>query len=306
MAVPYHFPSQNESVRAEYLKGPNYRIDGDPSKTRTAALYFSSNGLYYPDDISVFDEMIRKERYEWSDARNRIERASKMIYLRDLQKQFYLEGINESLPDLRFLGNFLRTETRGDQVVTIGSSAGGFAAIALGCDLNADMIYSFSGIITLNRYLQGNPEENPLVQRHRDDPAVSDYYDLTGRIRASNSDIFHFYSHYCEEDRIDYERVKEAPHFHPFSFDSNVHGITFHKFVLTHLLNMPKEDLIKLSEHYRGHLINPFDFALNVCGVKNTVSGLFELGPVRFGYGLIKLTRPDTMRYVVRKHRSSF
>lgn len=71
------------------------------------------------------------------------EKAAKQIFVRDIYKNFCIEGINAEFNSHYKVAEKLKMLTQGYKVVTVGSSAGGFMAILFGCLLNAEAIYAF-------------------------------------------------------------------------------------------------------------------------------------------------------------------
>lgn len=127
----------------------NYKIIQSGGKN-TVAVYFTSHNLFYPDTIECFEKAIKeKDRYEWT--RIKINRASKHIFLRDIFKIWYVKGINSKINSIPLILDFLKKETEGyDEIVMIGSSAGGTAAALFGSMLNADIVFDFNGQWEIN------------------------------------------------------------------------------------------------------------------------------------------------------------
>ena len=129
----YVFQTDSETVRRVYETNNNYLIEyskgGDAD---TCAIYFSSNDIYYPNLEGIFTKrIVNKNFYEWYHTR--INRASKHIFIRDVFKQWYLAGINAKIDSPEKLAAFLKQETQDyTNVITLGSSAGGYAAILYG------------------------------------------------------------------------------------------------------------------------------------------------------------------------------
>lgn len=131
-------------------KNKNYIIQTDDSvNTKKCAIYFSSNAIYYPDtEVAFFERIIKRDSYEWYG--KRVSDASKHIFVRDVFKCWYVKGINEEYCDIFKLTEFLKKETEGYDVVTIGSSAGAYAAIICGSLLHSKMVYAFNPQIKLD------------------------------------------------------------------------------------------------------------------------------------------------------------
>ncbi len=107
------------------LMETNYLIEYDENVLENSCcIYFSSHGIYYPETQQVFlSKIVEKNVYEWY--RRRIPGVKKHIFLRDIRKQFYVEGINNVLNSIDKLVEWLKRETQNYSVITAGSSAGG-------------------------------------------------------------------------------------------------------------------------------------------------------------------------------------
>ena len=107
-------------------------------------VYFSSHNIYYPNTEEVFrKKIIEKDAYEWYSTR--IEAGHKHIFIRDIQKQWYIQGINKRINSPEKLLDFLKKECEGYRIITVGSSAGGYAAVLYGSQLGAEKVFSFNG-----------------------------------------------------------------------------------------------------------------------------------------------------------------
>lgn len=78
------FPwDENEVVKAAY-KNKNYEVVYTGSKTGRAIVFFSGNGLYYPNTEEEFrNKVLDNNRYEWE---NLSKSASKKMLFRYLWK----------------------------------------------------------------------------------------------------------------------------------------------------------------------------------------------------------------------------
>ena len=88
------FPWNNsELVKHEYEQD-NFKIIHTGAKSKRAIIFFSGNGLYYPNTIEEFTEkIIKKDRYEWqniSSNKKICEYYELIIFCRDLYKQYWL------------------------------------------------------------------------------------------------------------------------------------------------------------------------------------------------------------------------
>ena len=98
-----------------------------------AVIYFSSSAIYYPNTIDAFKKAFidSENKFEFYKSDLKI-KADKNIYIRDIAKQFYITGINHTLPSMDAVLSFLKKETDGYELYTVGSSAGAYAATLSG------------------------------------------------------------------------------------------------------------------------------------------------------------------------------
>lgn len=140
------FQVDSEIVRNSYENADNFLIiHDDSSKSNACAIYFSGHSIYFPNNEEAFKRnIVEKNRFEWFGLR--IKNARKHIFVRDIHKQWYWSGINSKISTPESLLHTLKQETKGfDEIVCMGSSAGGYAAILFGCLLRAKAILAFSG-----------------------------------------------------------------------------------------------------------------------------------------------------------------
>jgi hypothetical protein len=142
-------------------------------------IYFSSNEIYYPNTFNSFEySIIKRDKYEWK--RNKFEKARKHIFLRDLHKQWYLTGINNTLNNPIKVLEFLRNETQGYRIITTGSSAGGYAALLFGSLIKCERIYAFNAQLNLKVIIKNsNPLIDPILFSLQNDINWNSYFDLS-------------------------------------------------------------------------------------------------------------------------------
>lgn len=273
--------TDKEIVRYCYDQLPNYRIEENESDSDLCAVYFSSNGVDFmcKNDEDFKRVMIGKNRFEW--AKNTIRRARKHIFIRDVFKEFYVEGINLKLNTCDKVFAFLKAETKGMRTVTVGSSSGGYAAVLFGILLDAEYVVSFTGQFSLYHIsLQSNPRHdpmhNPLLYKHLHDPAYRKYYHLPELMRESSTPIIYLASNH----RLDYMQkhlVKSFYNVYAFDIKGEDHVFPCYKFNLGDVLNMPLKDLKELSERYRGRTIGRFRFSMHVSGLWKSIRGWWRI-----------------------------
>lgn len=140
-----------------YRNEDNFIIKESNKHSNNCFVFLSSHGLYKENgDIEVLKRMHDTNRYEWLSLFSNHKVAGcckKAIFIRDIKKIFYLDGINNRLDSITKLAMFLKKETEGMNVYLIGSSAGGYAAYIISNYLqNVKRIYSLGGILDLNEH----------------------------------------------------------------------------------------------------------------------------------------------------------
>jgi hypothetical protein len=250
---------------------PNFLIEFDEqSHNNLCAVYFASHNIYYPNTEKDFiANLVKKDKYEWYGTR--IGGARKHIFLRDIKKQWYLTGINSTINSPYKLEEFLLSETKDYKVITVGSSAGGYAAVVYGQRINAERIYCFNGQQELFSLLDTSNERiNPLIFRNSDNPALGKYYDARNFI-TNPGKIYYFYSNKSKWDISQYEHVKDLG-INILSFNTNIHGMPFLKCNTPPLLAMEENVLRK----YVGRRNNPIIFSFRIVGFYKTIEGLYN------------------------------
>lgn len=267
---PFVFQSDSTLINEVYSNQPNYIIDyNQGAEKKYCVLYFSSNDLYYPNtETALREQVLKKNRFEWYG--KRINHAFKHVFLRDIKKQWYLTGINESISTPEKLFHFLKSETEGYKVVALGSSAGGFAAVLFGQLLNAECIFTFNGQFEIASLLNKPNAEiiDPVIFRNRDNKNLTPYFNLS-KIITNPDSIYYFHSNKSQWDIEQWEVINNIP-VHKISFATSNHGIPFLKSNLLTVLNLPLEDLRKLS----GKTMHPLMFSLKTVGLVKTLEGL--------------------------------
>lgn len=264
----YHFNTEALCVKQAWEDEANILIEevatSDPPQPY-CAIYFSSNDIYFPNTEEVFRKrIIEKNTFEWYGTR--IAKATKHIFVRDVFKQWYIRGINAQCNNIEALADLLKEEARGMKVVTVGSSAGGYAAIVLGSLLQAECVLAFNAQLDLNLL----SSRNPFVALYQD-TKWGGYFSTKQHINP-NTQYFYFYSHLSPRDMQQCHAIPELPNFHRVAFSTSHHGIPFLKVALPHVLNMPIEQLLSLS----GKSMHPLTFSIQQAGLLKCASGLMQ------------------------------
>ena len=204
------FQIDSEIVRSVYINQPNYKIEYNNScKANICAIYFSSNDIYYPNNEDIFQKrIVEKNFFEWYNTRIN---ARKHIFIRDIFKQWYLEGINAKLDSPEKIFEWLKGETKGYEVVTVGSSAGGYSAVLYGSLLKAQKVIAFNAQFSLKAIADESGEKsNPLVYKYKNNDR-SKYFELKDKL-SDAVNYFYFLSVGCEEDMLQAIKLFTPPY----------------------------------------------------------------------------------------------
>ena len=122
-----------------------------------ASINFSSNGLYKDrNDVDIIKKMHDTDRYEWkyiSNNKKITKKASRIIFLRDIFKIFYIRGISKENDSADKVINLLAKLTEGMDVIVAGSSAGAYMALLLGNMLpNTRRVLTLGGVVDLESF----------------------------------------------------------------------------------------------------------------------------------------------------------
>lgn len=270
-SICYAFQTDSKIVNKVYLEENNYLIEIDEKGDKEwCAVYFCSNDIYYPNTEDVFyKRIVEKNFFEWYHSR--IAKASKHIFVRDIFKQWYLAGINQNINTPEKLIEFLKKETEGYKVVTIGSSAGGYAAILYGSFINTQYTLAFNPQFEIRSLLKRSTEAiNPLLFRIKDQR--TQYFDIIKFIN-NKVKIFYFYSNASPWDMEQKNHInKYIPNLYTIAFRTKHHGIPFLKVAINKVINLNVEQIIALSKKNQ----NPIWFTIKMVGIKATLIGLYK------------------------------
>lgn len=272
----------------------NYKIINFNNKKKICYVFFSSNGII--NNNKTLDDVIDKDYYEFSsviNAKKIKQKASKIILLRDLELNFYVNGINCNINSIEKILDFLRKETIGFNVIAVGYSAGGYMATICGLFLpNVARVFSFGGVFNLytwkGSHLETSYSMNKSLIANAENDIKRKYYNIIPYIESNEGINTIFYCVYSVGSNSDTKVLKELDEFNiPTNFifirmNSKKHGgeLSFYDYVA--LLQKPLNK--KLSFSYQcyskqifsikiqglfGYLINLFKTKLYKRGRKN-------------------------------------
>jgi len=258
------FQIEHPLVKEAYTNIDNYKViykEGDHVEKDLCAIYFSSNELYYPNtELAFTHSILQKDKFEWQN--NLYPRAHKHILLRDIQKQWYVEGINAQYSSPEKLTELLLELTKNYKVYVIGSSAGGFAALLFGNLINAKRVYSFNAQLDLNVTLQKSDSIlDPLLYKHLNNPTLSKYYTV-GSFLQQHVECFYFQSAKSVMDIEQFEACSNRNALTKIEFSTSNHGFPFLRHDLSYILQLSSDQLKKLSKKR----VHPFLLSAKVHG----------------------------------------
>jgi hypothetical protein len=271
ITIPHVFQTDSIEVK-KALQDSNYLIESsnNDQKEKYCVIYFSSNNIYHPNSKEIFEKtIIEKNHFEWYGTR--IEKGYKHIFIRDIQKQWYLNGINSELNSIEKVLSFLNKETLGYKVITLGSSSGGFAAVLFGSFLNAEKILTFNGQFQLFDLLKSSNEAiDPIIFRNQNNPSINKYFSLKSIIK-NPSNIYYFLSNKSQWDQLNKDHIFEVD-INIISFNTSNHGIPFIKSALPKIINFKNKKLNTfLNKNY-----NPLVFSFVHGGIYPTLRFLLK------------------------------
>lgn len=194
--------------------------------------------------------------------------AEKIIYVRDIFKSWYVTGISEELNSIDALIEFLREQTTGMRVFTVGSSAGGYMASVVAALLNAEYSICFSAQFDLA--VDGALETNPFIKKYSQDGSRNQYYNTTDLLRKSKTDIFYLTPAFSEDDNEQMNRVADIRNVHILKIASKRHGVPLLRGNLLKLLQMDKDSLIDLFDSKKDQIVGILPISMKLSGFWGT------------------------------------
>ena len=167
MKNEFNIWEQDNTLLFEEYKKQNYLIKNTNSRSKLCIVFFSGNGLYFPNTEE----------------------------------------------------DKLKNETEGYKIITVGSSAGGFAAVLFGILLNVEKIFSFSGQFSLSLIL--NEAETPFLFSEKSNIQKNKYFDLPVLLKNSSSPVYYFFPYYNKNDYIQAQQVCNISTVFSFGIDAN-------------------------------------------------------------------------------------
>lgn len=238
-------------------------------------VYFTSHGLYYPTTIENFrNSVCALNYYEWKNISedHRIKnKSAKAIYVRDIYKNWCIHGINGTCDSMDKLCELIKKLTNGEHVITVGSSAGGYMAIAVGTAIGADAIYALAPQVSITEYNKYHRVK--YLEYYLKDENISSWLNLESRIEKYQGDLFYLFPANCEEDVAQYEVISgiNNPCLHVLAVKYSSHGNPIYSVSLIKTLADPIEINRKFFMKMNGKTVTRFGYLTEKCGLFTSV-----------------------------------
>ena len=212
-------------LQLKEYKEANYRVVETGSVTGRAIIFFSSNGIFYPDTIDTFSRVIiQEDKYEWehiASCREIVSYYEKIILVRDILKQWYYFGINTKYDSVDRVLDLLRylLEEKRYEITTCGSSAGGYMATVAGIRLGAKRIFNMSGQFSIDNMV----DNCEMIRNELHDPVRNKYLSIIPLIDDHINNMYYFWPCKSEQDIIQHSYVEKLSVL-SVAIDSDKHG----------------------------------------------------------------------------------
>lgn len=257
------FQVDSSLVKQYYHGSENIKVvDDDKGDLNICVIYFSSNELYYPNTEASFkNAIVNKDKYEWQN--NQLPGVKRHIFVRDIQKQWYIEGVNSKLNTPELLQQKLKELSSGYLIYTIGSSAGGFAAMLFGSVLGAKKIYAFNAQMDLNVCMgQSDSTIDPLLFQYVSDHCRLKFFRVSNFLNQETK-YFYFQSAKSIMDIAQFNSCSKKHLLTKIEFSTSNHGFPFFRHDLRYVLKLSDQHLSRLAEN-RMH---PLVFSIQIHGL---------------------------------------
>lgn len=277
----------NEVLNKAYTN-ENYKIINTGFHTGRCIIFFSGNGIYYPDNYETFDSLInKKDRFEWeniSKSRKIYENFERIIFFRDIFKCWYVKGINNKNDSVSKLVLLCKELVKGyNEVVTCGNSAGGYIATIVGNALSATKIYNFGGQWNIESSINRD-----FMKRLFNEKENSRNLDISS-LKGMNN-VYWFYSAFCLDDKKQREYIINNHEIKVFAMNTRIHGDLVFPECYEELLTADNFFLEKLNQKYKDKIINKRGLCKNFMPLKDCI-GVWKRDIIHHHKSLQKLEK---------------
>jgi hypothetical protein len=259
-------------MRETYATHRNYEVVDGGGAGAPCFIFFSSHGIYYPNTVEEFQRsIVMGDRFEWRRYSPR--EGVRKIFVRDVTKQWYLNGISAEHDSVQRVKTLLEEQAGGRPIICVGSSAGGFAAVLFGCLLGASHVFSFSGQFSLWHLLENerNRRLNPTLTEHEHDPSLTRYFSVLELADSTATPVFYLYPARCDEDVLQNRLASQVASIHPFAFDSGEHAVTCAASDYEHLFSLALPGLLELHDRCGDRVMSQFSFSRRTVGLRRSL-----------------------------------
>ncbi|MGN0157152.1 MAG: hypothetical protein ACI39N_07870 [Lachnospiraceae bacterium] len=286
MERTFSLDGDNEYLAKTYREYDNYKEIVINEDKKTCYIFFSGNGLYYPNTVEEFEKtVIQNDRYEWirtTESELFRNHAGKVILVRDIYKSWYQAGININEDSIEKVCRLLEKLMKGYEVITCGNSAGGYMAVIAGVWLNAKVIFNFGGQCSLIKSFKDFSDKNRKFIEEQSKKNEGKWLDIIEwSIRNLKTPIMWFYAGKCprdiqqiEEFKKKSEGMEQFKNLKFFSINSDTHGFYLLSGNAEWIICKDIKELVELSEHYKGKLINMRILAIKTMPFHDAVSAI--------------------------------
>lgn len=255
-------------IAEEVYNRDNYIIKANHDCHNGACyIFFSSNNIWFPNTEEAFRRsFIDNDYYEWIKFAKLP--AEKCIFVRDIYKSWYVTGINNRMDSVDAVIDFLKQETVGLKVITVGSSAGGYMAALVAACLHAEYSICFSAQFDLT--VEGALGANPFLKKYSHNANRNRHYNIVDAIRESKTDIFYFVPAFSEDDKKQMNRVVDIENVHIRKIATHRHGVPLLRGNLIQLLQMDKDGLISLFDYKKDQIVGILPMSMKLSGFRGT------------------------------------
>lgn len=228
---------RDSNLLKKALKQDNYKVlYNSLGEKDECIIFFSSNNIYYPNTQDQLEDIIEKNKFEWGNiARSKsvLTKYGKIIFVRDMCKQWYINGINQKIDSVEKVIEFLRTETENMRVTTVGNSSGGYMATLVAQKLNAKMAYCISGQFDIADQIN----RQPVVRK-----AAKENYKYINIVKTiTSTTVIYLYPALCEWDKQQAGLVNNNNFVISIPFSNSKHGETCYGFNFPYILTCDKQ-----------------------------------------------------------------
>lgn len=261
--------NQHNELAEKIYNETNYCIvEHFDQQNKMCFVFFSSNNIWFPNTEEAFmRSFVENDYYEWKKYSDLP--VEKIIYVRDIYKSWYVTGINQRLDSVDKVIEFLEKETEGMDIVTVGSSAGGYMAALTASLLRARYCICFSPQFDLT--VSGALGVNPFLKKYIQDTKRQQYYKITDIIRNSETEIFYFMPAYAKSDLEQLRKVKDVQNIKILRIASRHHGVPILKGNISTLLSLNQDELNELFDSKSEKIVGKCELSVELCGVSKTL-----------------------------------